>query len=134
MAVRKVLLDTNAYVALMRGDERVVEGLAAADLVYLSVVVLGELETGFRGGSQCRRNREVLQDFLSKQSVDTLPVSRETADVFGELKSRLKARGKPLPINDVWLAAHAVETGAVLITYDAHFAELAGLRTWRHLT
>jgi tRNA(fMet)-specific endonuclease VapC len=134
MAVRKVLLDTNAYVALMRGDERVVEGLAAADLVYLSVVVLGELEAGFRGGSQYRRNRDVLEDFLSKQSVDTLPVSRETADVFGELKSRLKTRGKLLPINDVWLAAHAMETGAVLVTYDAHFAQVAGLRTWRHLT
>jgi predicted nucleic acid-binding protein len=75
----------------------------------------------------CARHR---YDFLAKPTVETLPVSRDTGNCFGRLKSALKAKGKPLPINDVWLAAQCLETGAVLLTYDPHFAAIDGLRVW----
>jgi predicted nucleic acid-binding protein len=49
------------------------------------------------------------------------------------IKSSLKKAGQPLPLNDVWIAAHALETGSVLVTYDSHFSDVPGLRTWEGL-
>ncbi len=58
-----------------------------------------------------------------------MPV-KETADIFGMLKSALKKAGTPIPINDIWIASHAFETGALLVTYDRHFDKIQGLRLW----
>ena len=68
--------------------------------------------------------------FLLKPSVKILNATSETAEVFGVLKQDLKKAGTPLPINDVWIAAHALETGSILITYDDHFKKIAGMRRW----
>jgi tRNA(fMet)-specific endonuclease VapC len=92
--------------------------------------VLGELYAGFAGGTKGRENRQALQRFLSKPTVKILNATAETAEVFGHVKSDLKKAGNPIPINDVWIAAHAIETGAVVITYDSHFRKVAGLRIW----
>ena len=56
--------------------------------------------------------------------------THETAEVFGSVKNSLMRAGTPLPIIDVWIAAHGVETGAVIISYDAHFNKISGLRRW----
>jgi tRNA(fMet)-specific endonuclease VapC len=126
----RILLDTNAYSAFMAGDERVLGALAAADTVYLSVIVLGELHAGFRGGTRERYNRAQLLQFQSKPTVRVLDVTAETAEIFGQCKATLKQAGAPLPLNDVWLAAQALDTGAVVVTYDSHFRKVAGLRLW----
>ena len=128
--MKAVLLDTNAFAALFRGDLEILEVLARAECVYASAIVMGELEAGFRGGSRYVENLALLERFLTRPTVDILPVSRDTGNCFGRVKSALKAKGKPLPINDVWLAAQCLETGAVLLTYDQHFAAVDGLRVW----
>ena len=64
------------------------------------------------------------------QSVKILNATAETAEVFGMVKQNLKKAVTPLPINDVWIAAHAVETGSTLVTYDNHFKKIAGIRRW----
>ena len=128
--MKAVLLDTNAFAALFRGDLEILEVLARAECVYASAIVMGELEAGFRGGSRYVENLALLERFLTRPTVDILPVSRDTGNCFGRVKSALKAKGKPLPINDVWLAAQCLETGAVLLTYDRHFATIDGLRMW----
>ncbi len=128
--MRTVLLDTNAVVALFRGDVAVLDVLGQAEHVYLSVIAIGELEAGFRGGSKYAENLALLDRFLAKPTVEVLVVSRETSNCFGRIKHVLKAKGKPIPINDVWLAAQCMETGAVLLTYDRHFAAIDGLRVW----
>lgn len=66
-------------------------------------------------------NRDYLERFLSKPTVQVLEASLETADIFGMLKDNLKSAGTPLPIKDIWIASHAIETGSVLVTYDRHF-------------
>jgi tRNA(fMet)-specific endonuclease VapC len=132
--MRAVLLDTNAYAKYLRGDPRVLEALAGAGLVYMSVVVLGELYAGFRQGSMEKENRQTLETFLGKPAVRVLEATRETADYFGLIKSSLKKAGQPLPANDIWIAAHALETGSVLVTYDVHFKVVPGLRAWPELT
>ena len=128
--MKKILLDTNAYTQLLAGREAVLDIISAADTLYMSIFVLGELYTGFGGGSKEQENREILKRFLLKPTVKILNATLETADVFGMLKSRLNAAGTPLPVNDVWLAAHAIETGSVLISFDKHFNKVSGLRLW----
>jgi tRNA(fMet)-specific endonuclease VapC len=128
--VRKIVLDTSAYTRLLSGEEAVLDAISTAETVYVSVFVLGELYAGFAGGSRERENKALLQRFLLKPAVKILNATSETAEVFGLVKSNLKKAGTPLPINDVWIAAHAIETGSVVITYDAYFTVVPGLRLW----
>lgn len=57
----------------------------------------------------------------------------ETAEIFGLIKDSLRKSGNPLAVNDVWIGAHALEAGSVLVTYDRHFAAIPGLRLWDEL-
>lgn len=131
--MRTILLDTNAYIRFLAGDEKVLTCLAQAGRVGLSIFVLGELLAGFRAGTRDKQNREILGRFLAKPSVAVLDATRETAECFGLIKAALKKSGRPIPLNDVWIAAQALEAGAVLVTYDTHFAAVPGLRTWDEL-
>jgi tRNA(fMet)-specific endonuclease VapC len=128
--MKTVVLDTNAYTGLLKGDEEVLNAVASADIVFMSIFVLGELHAGFAGGTKNRENREILKKFLSKPSVKVLDATSETAEIFGSLKNSLKSAGTPLPINDVWIAAHCKETNSLIVTYDRHFRQVAGIRLW----
>ena len=128
--MRSILLDTNAYAKYRRGDAEVFSYIVDSDVIYLSTIVVGELFAGFHGGTRFRDNKEELERFMKKSTVKLLPVGMETAEIFGEIKSDLKRIGLPIPINDVWVAAHAIETGSKLITYDEHFKKIPGLRLW----
>ena len=128
--MKKIVLDTNAYTRLLAGDEDILDVIGSAETVYMSIFVLGELYAGFAGGTKERGNKETLNRFLLKPSVKILNATSETAEVFGVVKQDLKKAGTPLPINDVWIAAHTLETGSTLVTYDGHFKKIAGIRPW----
>ena len=123
----KVLLDTNAYVALRRGDEAVAALIRAAEKVVLSAIVTGELLRGFRNGTRAQENSRDLARFLEQPEVLFVPVGWDTADRFGRVATSLRKQGTPIPTNDVWIAAHAMETGADLISFDRHFEHVNGL-------
>jgi tRNA(fMet)-specific endonuclease VapC len=129
----KILLDTNAYSAFMYGNKKVFGYIIESEVTYMSTIVIGELFAGFHGGGKLVQNREELKSFLSKEGVELIAVSIETAEIFGEIKARLSKQGKMLPINDIWIAAHAIETGSKLITFDEHFKSISGLRVWEEL-
>ena len=127
----KVLIDTNCYAALMRGDETIARFLDDSEVVYLSVIVAGELMTGFRGGSMERQNRLYLQEFIKEGGKTVIAkVGLDTAERFALVKDSLERKGKPIPINDIWIAAQCMETGAVLLSRDAHFGAVDGLLVW----
>ena len=128
--MKKIVLDTNAYTRLLSGVAEVLDAIAIAEVVYMSIFVLAELYTGFKGGSKEHRNKEILNNFLNKSIVKILNGTNETAEIYASVKNQLKQAGKPVPINDVWIAAHALETGSVLVTYDEHFKDIGGLRVW----
>jgi len=128
--MKKILLDTNAYARFLSGDEKVMASMAQADSVHMSVFVLGELFAGFKAGSKEKSNKQLIERFLLKPTVSVLDATMETADIFGLIMASLRKSGTPIPINDVWIAAHCLETGSVLITYDDHFAQIPGLRLW----
>ena len=104
--------------------------LSRATTVYLSVFVLAELKAGFKVGTHEALNRKILTAFFEKPSVAFLPAGEETADCYARIRSALRQAGRPIPTNDVWIAAQAMETGSVLITFDAHFTHVPGLRIW----
>lgn len=128
--MKSVLLDTNAFSALFRGDEEVLKTISRAEHVFASVIVIGELEVGFRGGTRYRENIEILDRFLARPTVETLEVTRETGECFGMIKDALRRKGCPVPVNDIWIAAQSIERGAVIVTYDRHFSNIDGLRIW----
>lgn len=128
--MKNIVIDTNAYTRLLTGEEDVLDVIGTAEIVYISIFVLGELYAGFAGGTKERGNKNALNSFLLKPSVKILNATSETAKIFGMVKQNLKKAGTPLPINDVWIAAHALETGSTLITYDRNFKKIEGLRRW----
>ena len=114
----------------LAGDQKVMDCIASSEIVYLSAIVLGELYAGFRGGKKYSENCHYLNQFLQKPTIHELDASHETSEIFGQIKYNLKKAGTPLPINDVWIAAQAVETSSVIITYDKHFTKIPGIRLW----
>ena len=123
----RILLDSNAYSAFMRGSEDVRELIGDAEEVLVSAVVVGELLYGFRQGARYERNRTELRSFLGRSYVSLVAVGSVTADRYSRVMSALKAKGRPIPTNDVWIAAHAMETGADLVSADAHFEHVDGI-------
>lgn len=125
-----ILLDTNAYSALFRGHTELVLEVQQANKIFLSAIVVGELEFGFRNGTRYQENSQQLQQFMRKSQVEFLPVIQITTERFGRIATQLKQKGRPLPTNDIWIAAHTFETGAELFSFDHHFQQIDGL-VWR---
>ena len=112
---------------MRRGHEGVVELIRSSEEIVLSVVVIGELIFGFRSGNRFAQNARDLEDFLGSPYVTSIGVSQTTADRYGSIASKLRSKGTPIPTNDLWIAAHALETGANLATFDEHFDRVEGL-------
>ena len=123
----RVLLDSNAYAQLMRGREQVGRIVRDAEEILLSAVVLGELLYGFRHGSRYERNARALRAFLDNPYVTVVPVGETTADRYSRIAAALRAKGRPIPTNDIWIAAHAMQTGADLVSADRHFEHVEGI-------
>lgn len=126
--MRPLLIDTNAYSAFMRGDGQIVETIAHAELLHLNAIVLGELLGGFAAGKREAANREELSRFMASPRVRQLPITANTADSYALVYNGLRRKGTPIPSNDLWIAATALEHGCALLTLDAHFRQVDGLR------
>lgn len=127
----RLLLDTNAYSSLLRGAEETAAYVRRAERILMSATVIGELMYGFRYGSRYAHNMQQLIAFLDSPHVDLLPVTLVTAERFGYLANALRSKGTPIPSNDIWIAAHAVEHGASLLSYDGHFTHVEDV-LWIH--
>jgi len=125
--VVNVLLDTNAYSAMRRGHPFVLDRVQRAETLCMSSVVVGEILFGFRAGSRAQRNISVLEAFLASPGVRFLPVTLTTADRYSRIAVALRRKGTPIPTNDIWIAAHALETGGDLLSADQHFRHIDGL-------
>ncbi len=117
----KVMLDTSAYSAFLRGNEEAAQALRRADEIYLNPVVLGELYAGFAKGGREKKNRDILGEFLSSPRVLVAAIDEETAERYAAIIAYLWQKGTPLPTNDLWIAATAMQYGLKLITTDTHY-------------
>ncbi len=128
-----ILVDTNAYVAFKRGDAEAVAILRTADTIGVSTVVLGELLSGFALGAREADNRRELNEFLASPRVMLLPITGDTAGFYAHVCRQFRRKGKPIPTNDLWIAATALQRGFALFSHDRHFAEIDGLLTGQQL-
>lgn len=125
MSGKRYLLDSNIIIDVFRGEAKTVERISLTQKLFVPVVVIGELYYGaYKSNQIARRIAEVKQ---LEELVTILNVTPVTSQLYGEIKQRLYAKGKPIPENDIWIAAIAIEHGLVLITRDKHFEEVEGV-------
>jgi len=123
----RVALDTNRLTDLFQGDAALAERLGLCDEVWIPLVVLAEIKAGFLGGTERHRNEILLRKLLSKTTVEVLLPDRETAEHYARLFVQLKRAGTPVPDNDLWIAALALQHDLLLITRDKHFKNIPQL-------
>jgi len=117
----QVMLDTSAYSAFMRGHAEVRLALQQADEIYLNPVILGELLAGFMRGKRKKKNEKELQMFLSSPRVNVVDLDEDTSERYAVILNSLWKAGTPIPTNDIWIAASAMQHGVRLLTGDAHY-------------
>lgn len=125
--MKRILIDTNAYAAFKRDDAAAVKTLQISEYIGINVVVLGELFSGFKGGTKEPQNKSELEQFLDSPRVEVVLLDEETAEFYAKIYWDLKKKGKPIPTNDMWVAASAMRHGLSLFTYDEHFNNIDGL-------
>jgi tRNA(fMet)-specific endonuclease VapC len=122
------LPDTNIFIALLRGQPQVVERFKQVPLSHLrlSQTVLGELEYGAEKSAHVVRNRARLVEL--SQRIALAEFSSDTARTYGAIRATLERNGQAIGPNDLWIAAQALTSNAILVTDNTReFMRVAGL-------
>ena len=122
----RFLLDTNIVIALFAREAAVQQRLAEASEVFVPSIVLGELYYGARKSTRVIENLARIDEFVASSTV--LLCDRATAQQYGDIKNKLRAKGRPIPENDIWIAAIAMQYQLTLVARDGHFHEVDGLQ------
>ena len=120
----RLLVDTSAYSAQMRGHREIAEASRLADELVMTPIVLGELVSGFLRGKHRAANRTGLDQFLVSSRVSVVSITEATADRYAIILDALRRVGRPVPTNDLWIAASAMEHGLAVLTTDADFIRI----------
>ncbi len=126
------MLDTSAYSALLRGNTGIKSSLQEADEIYFNPVILGELLAGFAAGRREKRNTAILREFLSSPRVKVINIDDETSGRYAAIFKYLRAKGTPVPTNDLWIASSAMQHGLKVITTDAHYLKVPQIMVEHH--
>lgn len=125
--MNRLLIDTDIYSEALRGNPEVVHILRHAARIGVSAISIGELLSGFRAGNRERKNRDELARFLDSPRVELFTIDDDTAEHYSSVLSQLKRKGTPIPTNDIWIGAVALQHGLPLYTRDQHFQQIDGL-------
>lgn len=120
----RILLDTSSYSAFMSGEEKIKSALQTAEEIYFSPIVVGELLAGFMRGKNEGKNRRELGQFFLSPRVDLLPIDEETSERYALILNSLREKGTPVPTNDLWIAASAMQYGLRVLTTDRHYQRI----------
>lgn len=127
MEIKRVLIDTNIYSELLRGNRSVANLLKKPDIIAFSVISIAELLSGFKNGGREKENLEELDQFIYSPRVVIYDIDSETSEFYAKIYDELKRSGDPIPTNDLWIAALALQHGTKLFTMDKHFRKVQGL-------
>ena len=126
MTGSKFLLDTNIITAWLKGETAVADKIDKAKEIHIPVIVLGELYYGALYSTQVDKNIREIKSICENYNV--LPVDDETAIAYGQIKAALRKKGKPIPENDIWIAALAKRYELIVVTRDKHFKEIESIK------
>ena len=120
----RVMLDSDAYSEFMRGNQRVGDVVRSSEQIVMPAVVVGELMYAFRQGQRTEQHVDQLRSFLARPYVSFVSAGPVTADRYARIMESLGQRGIQVSTNRVWVAAHAMETGADLVSADGHYGHI----------
>ncbi len=120
----KIVLDTNAYCLCDTNDERALSVVEQAKHLFLPAIAYGELYYGFKHGTRLSENLRRLNTFLDRFDVQVIPVDLSVARHYGDLYAWLRKAGRPIPTNDLWIAACTAAIDGTLLTADKHFSQI----------
>jgi tRNA(fMet)-specific endonuclease VapC len=126
MSGGKFLLDTNIITAWMKGEKEIADHIEKASVVYIPIIVLGELYYGAAYSTQVQKNTAAVRKLSGRYKV--LLIDEAFTIEYGKVKAALRAKGSPIPENDIWIAAIALRNNLALVTRDKHFNEVGGLK------
>jgi predicted nucleic acid-binding protein len=121
MEKNRIMLDTSAYSAFMKGNHEIKLCLQQAEEIYLNPMILGELLAGFLMGKNEKKNRAILKEFLSSPRVRIIDIDDETSERYAIIFNYLRKEGTPIPTNDIWISASAMQYGLKILTTDSHY-------------
>lgn len=121
------VIDTNVYSGFLRGDARAVRALQDAHEIHLPLIVVAELLAGFAAGARTAKNREELAHFMASPRVLLLKPDERTPQHYADAYAALRRQGRPIPTNDLWIAALARQHRMPLFSFDEHFGAVPGL-------
>lgn len=124
----KFILDTSAYSAFNRGDNRLQPLFQSKNSIIVPLIVVGELRAGFAAGTKVGENEKLLQRFLDAPNVQALTITDATTQRFAEVYLGLRSADTPIGTNDMWIAALTLEHEAPLLTLDRDFAFVPNIK------
>ena len=125
---RRYLVDTNVLVDAFKARLDIPTAIQRSEAVFVSEIVLGEFKAGLNDSASGRKQREALDAFLHLPNVVEITLTPATTDLYAKVFRSLREAGRPIPVNDIWLAASALEGGYELATHDGHFAQIPMLQ------
>ena len=121
----EIALDTSVAVRFLNGDPEVVSRVLALPEIFLSAIVAGELLFGAENSTRSLKNLPRYLEFI--EACVVVPIERKTSVIYAQTRLALKRKGRPIPMNDVWISAHCLEREWVLVTDDSDFDYVDGL-------
>jgi tRNA(fMet)-specific endonuclease VapC len=122
-----LVLDTSAYSNFIIDKHELQRFINARNPIYIPVIVLGELKSGFINGNRTKENNDFLAEFLDASNVTILEITEKSAQIYAEISFQLRKAGTPIGTNDMWIAAICIENKLPLLTLDADFSKISGL-------
>jgi tRNA(fMet)-specific endonuclease VapC len=130
MTGNNIFLDSNVIIEIFAGNKVLADKINELPSFYISSIVLGELYIGINRVVNKKKHLNKLTSFLELCTV--LNIDKTTARFFGEITASLYKKGKPIPTNDVWIAASVIQHNLLLISHDKYFKEIDNilLESW----
>ena len=122
----QLALDTNVVIDILNGNKPIIELFKEVSTLFLPVTVCGELLFGAKNSGRPAENEKLFRQFIN--ACELLPCDLVIAEAYSEIRKKLKDKGRPMPENDIWIAATCIAHIIPLATRDQHFKEVEGLK------